>query len=227
MCRKQDVWLHLEGNALSGLVLIPSQTKKPVPTGDSVALTLGSWIGVPAVPFVTLYRTTGGTETAAQAAGLSTLNPSVRLNCLPLWCVLRSMGEAKVQERIESVFQVLEVLNNKLAEFPSLRVLSQRYRDLDSPFFTTFFRLIYIGNNNLFCNDRSADQKFVPVSNLAKKDFDVSLCYRTVNPALAFQYVSDTPPEEVAAGIRVPAYFNNLNSWLGQTMQRDCAQVEN
>ncbi len=72
---------------------------------------------------------------------------------------------------------------------------------------------------------RSADQKFVPVSNLAKKDFDVSLCYRTVNPALAFQYVSDNPPEEVAGSVRVPAYFNNLNSWLGQTMQRDCNQV--
>ncbi len=125
MCRNQGVWLHLEGNALAGLVLLSDQIKKPVPTGDSVALTLGSWIGVPAVPFVTLYRT-GDTEVAAQAAGLSTLNPSVRLNCLPLWCVLRSLGEARVQERIESVFQVLEVLNNKLAEFPSLRVLSQR-----------------------------------------------------------------------------------------------------
>ncbi len=201
MCRRQDVWLHLEGNALAGLVLLPEQrkSKKAVPTGDSMALTLGSWIGVPAVPFVTLYRSAGE---AAQSAGLATLNPSVRLNCLPLWCVLRSLGEARVQERIESVFQVLEVLNNRLAEFPSLRVLSQR----------------------------SAEHKFVPVSELAKPDFDPSLCYRTVNPALAFQFVSDTPPEEVTggtagAGGRVPAYFNNLNSWLGQTMQRDCPQV--
>ncbi len=198
----------MEGNALAGLVLLPDQQQqqsqqqarkgaKTVPTGDSLALTLGSWIGVPAVPFVTLYKT-GGTELAAQAAGLATLNPSVRLNCLPLWCVLRSLGEAKVQERIETVFQVLEVLNNKLAEFSSLRVLSQR----------------------------SAEHKFVPVSDLAKKDFNLSLCYRTVNPALAFQFVSDSPPEEVAAAGRVPAYFNNLNSWLGQTMQRDCPQVK-
>lgn len=132
MCRRQDLWLHLEGNALAGLVLVGSSgesKKRAVPTGDSMALTLGSWIGVPGVPFVTLYKT-GGAEQAAAAAGLSTLNPSVRLNCLPLWCVLRSLGEGRIQERIETIFQVLEVLNNKLAEFSSLRVLSQRYEKL-------------------------------------------------------------------------------------------------
>lgn len=69
---------------------------------------------------------------------------------------------------------------------------------------------------------RSKDEKFVTVSQLSRKDFDVSQVYRTVNPALAFQYVSDNPPD---LSVRVPAYYNNLNSWLGQTMQRDCGQV--
>lgn len=58
--RRQDVWLHMEGNALAGLILVKgdnnNKSKKSVPTGDSMALTLGSWIGVPAVPFVTLYK---------------------------------------------------------------------------------------------------------------------------------------------------------------------------
>ena len=69
---------------------------------------------------------------------------------------------------------------------------------------------------------RSKDEKFVPIGDLSQPSFDVSRCYRTVNPALAFQYVSETPPPSDA---RVPVYFNNLNSWLGQTMQRDCGQV--
>ena len=56
MCRRQDVWLHLEGNALAGLLLAKESKKKAIPTGDSMALTLGSWIGVPAVPFVTVYK---------------------------------------------------------------------------------------------------------------------------------------------------------------------------
>lgn len=50
----------------------------------------------------------------------------------------------------------------------------------------------------------------------------MSRAFRTVNPALAFQYVSEAPPP---LDRRVPAYFNNLNSWLGQTMQRDCPFV--
>ena len=62
----------------------------------------------------------------------------------------------------------------------------------------------------------------MPIGDLSQPSFDVSRCYRTVNPALAFQYVSETPPP---SDTRVPVYFNNLNSWLGQTMQRDCGQV--
>ena len=63
------------------------------------------------------------------------------------------------------------------------------------------------------------------MSDLLRKDFDLSRVYRTVNPALAFQYVSaDNAPD---LSVRVPTYFNNLNSWLGQTMQRDCGQVSN
>ncbi|TRY79717.1 hypothetical protein TCAL_01984 [Tigriopus californicus] len=194
ICRRQGVWLHLEGNALAGLVLLnDSNNKKPVPTGDSMALTLGSWIGVPAVPFVTLYKLIGS-EVAATDAGLTTLTPAVRLNCLPLWCVLRSLGEKQLRDRIFKIFNMLEFLNTKLSQFTFLRVLSQRLQS----------------------------EKFVPVSEVSKGNFDVSKIYRTVNPALAFQYVSDTPPD---SNTRVPVYFNNLNSWLGQTMQRDCGQI--
>ena len=130
MCRRHDIWLHLEGNALAGLILVKGgnggKAAKAVPTGDSMALTLGAWIGVPAVPYVTLYKLSGETEASASVAGLTTLNPSVRLSCLPLWCVLRSLGQRQLAERIENTFEMLEVLNNKLAEFECLKVLSQR-----------------------------------------------------------------------------------------------------
>ena len=48
------MWLHLEGHALSGLTLVPASGS--CVHGDSMTLTFGSWIGIPAVPFVTLYR---------------------------------------------------------------------------------------------------------------------------------------------------------------------------
>ena len=133
-------------------------------------------------------------EEIASIAGLSTVNPSVRLNCLPLWCVMRSLGEDQFKSRINNIFEMMEVLNNKMNEFSSLRILSQR-----------------------------PEQKvFVNVQDIAKDDFDVMNIFKPVAPALAFQYVSNNPPD---VRDRMPDYFNNLNSWLGQTMLRDCGQV--
>ena len=54
LCRDHGLWLHLEGHALSGLTLVPASGS--CVHGDSMTLTFGSWIGIPSVPFVTLYR---------------------------------------------------------------------------------------------------------------------------------------------------------------------------
>ena len=37
---------------------------------------------------------------------MGVVTPSVRLSCLPLWCVLRSLGLKQIRERIRGVFQV-------------------------------------------------------------------------------------------------------------------------
>ena len=49
------MWLHLEGHALAALALA-NENGASTPNADSLSLTIGSWIGVPAVPFVTLYK---------------------------------------------------------------------------------------------------------------------------------------------------------------------------
>ena len=54
LCQSNGLWLHLEGHALSALTLLPTTTNYI--HGDSMTLTFGSWIGIPAVPFVTLYK---------------------------------------------------------------------------------------------------------------------------------------------------------------------------
>ena len=71
ICNRHDVWLHMEGHALAGLALLDEESKveegnkahsetrktiKHVPVGDSLSLTIGSWLGIPALPFVTLYK---------------------------------------------------------------------------------------------------------------------------------------------------------------------------
>ena len=55
VCQKNSVWLHLEGHALAALALV-NDNGASTPNADSLSLTIGSWIGVPAVPFVTLYK---------------------------------------------------------------------------------------------------------------------------------------------------------------------------
>ena len=145
-----------------------------------------------------------GLEAFAQSAGLSTVVPSVRLNCLPMWCVLRSLGSKQFKHRIGNIFELMEILNNKLGEIDSLRILSQR-------------------------PEMSADSQ-VTVDKLLQGDFDKDKLFRTVSPALAFQYVSSNgggggSSSSSSQADRVPDYFNNLNSWLGQTMQRDCPQI--
>jgi len=191
LCKANNLWLHLEGHALSALTLLPSQgTNTVAQRGDSMTLTFGSWVGIPSVPFVTLYK---NNTPAAQIAGLGVVNPAVRLGCLPLWCVLRSLGQNQIRLRIRGVFQMLEDITNRLRSLSCLRLLSQ-----------------------------TGDRAFVPVSKLESGEVDAIDVFHTVSPALAFQYVSDSPPDLTD---RVPPYTDNLNSWLGQILQRDAPHI--
>jgi len=191
LCKANNLWLHLEGHALSALTLLP--TKDPstmVQRGDSMTLTFGSWVGIPSVPFVTLYK---NDTPSAQIAGLGVVNPAVRLGCLPLWCVLRSLGQNQIRDRIRGVFQMLEDITERLKSLTCLRLLSQ-----------------------------TGERKFVSVSGLETGETQASEVFNTVSPALAFQYVSDNMGDVVD---RVPPYTDNLNSWLGQILQRDAPHI--
>jgi len=190
LCKRNNLWLHLEGHALSALTLLPKGEETVSQRGDSLTLTFGSWVGIPSVPFVTLYRRDCP---AAQLAGLGVVTPSVRLSCLPLWCVLRSLGQDQVRARIRGVHQMLEDVTARLSALSCLRLLSQ-----------------------------AGDRPTVSVAGLEGGQVDPAEVFRTVSPALAFQYVSDLPPD---LSNRVPAYTDNLNSWLGQILQRDAGHI--
>ena len=188
LCKENNLWLHLEGHALSALALLPPSAQ--LQHGDSMTLTFGSWIGIPAVPFVTLYNTR---ISAAGLAGLGVVNPSVRLGCLPLWCVMRSLGQTQIRARVRAVFQMLEDITEKLEAMTSVRLLSQ-----------------------------SGEKMTVSIKEVETGEVKQDLMFSTVSPALAFQYVSPSPPSLEA---RVPPYTDNLNSWLGQILQRDAPHI--
>ena len=79
--------------------------------------------------------------------------------------ILKSCNTAlPLSHRIGNIFELMEILNNKLAEIPNLRVLSQR-------------------------PETKADG-YLAVDKLLNGDFANDKLFRTVSPALAFQYVS-------------------------------------
>jgi len=189
LCRDRNVWLHLEGHALSALALLPTEGFSERRC-ESMTLTLGSWIGIPAVPFVTIFR--ADTDTA-HLAGLGIVTPAVRLNCLPLWCVLRSLGLNQIKARIRGVFQMLEEISGKLSNMDCIRVLSQTTNSVP-----------------------------VEISRLEAGDITPNQIFQTVSPAIAFQYITETAADKSE---RVSAYTDNLNSWLGQILQRDAGHL--
>ena len=120
----------------------------------------------------------------------------------------------------------MEILNGKLGEISSLRVLSQR--------------------------PETREEGYLTVDKLLSGDFPRDKLFRTVSPALAFQYVSSASQgdakrymkseyfchlllqymqrlsknySESGSATRATDYYNNLNSWLGQTLLRDCPQI--
>merc|ERR1719219_3368880 len=69
---------------------------------------------------------------------------------------------------------------------------------------------------------QTEDRGDVKITALEAGEVDQGNVFNTVSPALAFQYVSDCPPN---LDTRVPAYTDNLNSWLGQILQRDAPHI--
>ena len=65
-------------------------------------------------------------------------------------------------------------------------------------------------------------RKTVSIEEVESGGVEQDLMFSTVSPALAFQYISPSPPSLES---RVPAYTDNLNSWLGQILQRDAPHI--
>ncbi|XP_063240985.1 pyridoxal-dependent decarboxylase domain-containing protein 1 isoform X2 [Bacillus rossius redtenbacheri] len=211
LCRQHDAWLHLRGHSLAALALV-SAPGVPARIADSLTLPLGVWLGIPALPVVTLYRLFE-TAAARQArpvsavgaarestlplvAGLLPDHGARKLASLPLWAALQALGRDGVQAKIRQAFESSEHVWKRLAKYPCLRLLSQQPGG-DSGTFT--------------------------VSELVAKPTSTVVLFEAVACTVVFQFVPDCGEGESLG--RVPSYFDKLNSWLGQILQRDAPQV--
>lgn len=161
ICHSHDVWLHVEGHNLAALTL-PNSSNLPASVGDSMMLPLGVWLGVPGLPYVTVYRVLE--PNSVHAAGLTALNTLVRVDTLQLWMTLMSLGSGGVSGRLRLAFELGQQLQHYLADVPRVRMLSPTPADV-APHTT--------------------------IADLVSKPTSTAQLLETVCGAIVFQYVPD------------------------------------
>ncbi|XP_069066321.1 pyridoxal-dependent decarboxylase domain-containing protein 1 isoform X2 [Pleurodeles waltl] len=120
LCDQYKMWLHVEGVNLATLAL--GYVSSPVLAAtkcDSMTLTLGPWLGLPAVPAVTLYRHED--PSLSLAAGLTSSQPVEKLRALPLWLSLQYLGHDGIVEKIKHASQLSQRLLESLKNVDSIK----------------------------------------------------------------------------------------------------------
>ncbi|PSN50728.1 Pyridoxal-dependent decarboxylase domain-containing protein 1 [Blattella germanica] len=199
LCKQHDIWLHLRGHSLAALAMVSVQNV-PTRIADSFTLPLGIWLGIPALPIVTLYRLFDSSSTKQArpmstvgvprestlplVAGLTADHFTRRLSCLSLWSALQALGRDGVQTKVREAFESSEQMWKKISKYPCLRLLSQQPG----------------GEAGTFM-----------VAELISKPVSTAVLLEVVACTVVFQFVPES--SEGDTGGRVPSYYDKLNSW--------------
>ncbi|XP_048764504.2 putative pyridoxal-dependent decarboxylase domain-containing protein 2 isoform X2 [Ostrea edulis] len=212
ICKNHKIWLHVEGNNLAILatVSVPSAVE-PATSGDSMTLRLGKWIGIPGLPFITLYR---NTDPALElAAGLNSFNPQLKLNCLPLWIVLQSLGHDGIVDRVKHCCKLADKLHEILEKVPTIKEIGEGKEE--TPEAKSIRDLIFVAIDALFV-------------------------FKMASPTIVFKYVEDatagaveiapyspvSSQEDIEEKEKLKTYYDALNSWLCDTLYLENPNVD-
>ncbi|KAH8386697.1 hypothetical protein KR093_001973, partial [Drosophila rubida] len=204
VCKAHNMWLHASGHGLAALVC--AQTPGNVQDVlHSMALNLGSWLGVPSLPIVLLHRPL---QNSALSAFESDPILSRRLNALSLWTSLQALGKKSIAERLHVAFQTCSILFEIASKCEGIRVLSHT--------------------------------PGAALSDIIGSAFDVNALFDAAAPVVVYQFDGSTTIPITTGGavesaadtghkplekLNNASYFDRLNSWLGQILQRDCPNV--
>ncbi|XP_057673903.1 pyridoxal-dependent decarboxylase domain-containing protein 1 isoform X1 [Corythoichthys intestinalis] len=120
LCDQYKMWLHVEGVNLATLVLGEATSAVMAATrSDSMTLTPGSWLGLPAVTAVTLYRHED--PALSLAAGLTSSQPVEKLRALPLWLSLQHLGNSGIIQKIRHATLLSQQLLQQLKTMSSIK----------------------------------------------------------------------------------------------------------
>ncbi|XP_067562671.1 pyridoxal-dependent decarboxylase domain-containing protein 1 isoform X4 [Pseudorca crassidens] len=130
LCEQYGIWLHVKGVNLATLALgYVSSSVLAATKCDSMTLTPGPWLGLPAVPAVTLYKHDDPALTLV--AGLTSNKPTDKLRALPLWLSLQYLGLDGIVERIKHACQLSQRLQESLKKVNHVKILVED--ELSSP----------------------------------------------------------------------------------------------
>ncbi|XP_045925966.1 pyridoxal-dependent decarboxylase domain-containing protein 1 isoform X2 [Micropterus dolomieu] len=120
LCDQYNMWLHVEGVNLATLALGQATSTITAATrSDSMTLTPGQWLGLPAVTAVTLYRHED--PALSLAAGLTSSQPVAKLRALPLWLSLQYLGHNGIVQKIRHAAALSQQLLQKLKTLASIK----------------------------------------------------------------------------------------------------------
>ncbi|CAG9817896.1 unnamed protein product [Phaedon cochleariae] len=211
LCKVHNAWLHVRGHSLAALALSSQQRNGPVaPVADSFTLTIGSWLGVPGLPMVTLYKLWDPSTNPSRSkqvgasrestlpflAGLNTDHQGRRVLSLPLWAGLQGLALEGVHSRVREDFLASERLWGALNAFRHVRILSPK---------------------------PGGESGAYTVSELISKPSTIPLLFESTASCVVFQFTPESNGGEYQS--KVPPYYDKLNSWLGQILQLDAPQV--
>ncbi|KAM6913906.1 pyridoxal-dependent decarboxylase domain-containing protein 1 isoform 2-T3 [Lycodopsis pacificus] len=120
LCDQYNMWLHVEGVNLATLAL--GQVTSAIMAAsrsDSMTLTPGQWLGLPAVTAVTLYRHED--PALSLAAGLTSSQPVAKLRALPLWLSLQYLGHSGIIQKIRHATALSQQVLQKLKALASIK----------------------------------------------------------------------------------------------------------
>ncbi|KAK7113608.1 hypothetical protein V1264_012864 [Littorina saxatilis] len=213
VCKTNEIWLHVEGCYLATLTLfsVPSDVSS-AKSGDSITITPGTWLGIPGLPNATLFKTSD--PNLMHAAGLNTFNTALKLNCLPYWMCLLTLGHQGLISRITHACDLAKSLYDKLDPITTIKQISRDKKE-------------------------SAKKKeYKSLLELLSKAISALLVFEMASPTVVFRYAEDTAgPGAIVAPYAVnndddqnsrsedSIYYDSLNIWLAESMRSSDPKV--
>ncbi|VDM40365.1 unnamed protein product [Toxocara canis] len=213
---KCGFWVHIVGQAIAALALKePNKMLVDVLSQvDSFTFPLAMWLGIPAAPVVTLYRSVEGYKPTYRE----------KLDALPWWVASQHLTPKKITQTIENAYFLSKAMLKGLSAFPEIEILgienaaefaNRVYRGQYSPLNVLIFKYKYAEL------ERFRKKRKESKSSTSSNEVDSEKNGKEKGSALSEQELAVIDKEHKEA----MEYADSLNCWLGQGLITECRQL--